>query len=88
MKLKRIVLFIIVGLFFSGCQRACSDLSRSVRTSKQDYRIELYSGGEKVKEFNLDNAIVNSSEGSDGYYFYHKDTLVEVSGDVIIYEKP
>lgn len=81
MKFK-ILLFIIL-LSLSGCQKGCSKLNKNLQMSARSYQIKQYSGGKCIAEYNF-NGILNDSEGSDGYYFFKGDTLVEVSGDLII----
>lgn len=43
----------------------------------------MFSGGDTVF-FDQPNTIINSSQNSDGIYYYKGDTLVEVSGDYIL----
>lgn len=73
-------LFIIVTL--SSCARSCQSLERKTFDNKKHkIKITQYSGGQKVGYWEI-NGIVNSSENSDGYYFYHNNKLVEISGDI------
>lgn len=81
-KLKTIMLFISITCLFS-CQRACQSLDRSFQSSKMQYDIKMYSGGQCIYHDNLET-IVNNSESSDGCYYYKGDTLIELTGDIVI----
>ena len=77
-------LIIIALLFMTGCtQRSCAKLQKRWQTSEREYHIRQYSGGKCVGEYKF-HGILNDAEGSDGYYFFKGDSLVEVSGDLTI----
>ena len=72
----------IAMLSFTGC----TDATKAKFGGYGDeHRVEMYSGGEKVREW-ISSGKVQSEANSDGYYFNDKDTgaLIEVSGDVVI----
>lgn len=50
-----------------------------------NHHIELWSGGQKVKEWTSTGKVL-SEQNSDGYYFCDKETgkLVRVTGDLVI----
>jgi hypothetical protein len=52
-------------------------------SGSRNYHIEQYSGGRLIQVYDFHGAL-NDSENSDGYYFFQKDTLVEISGDIVI----
>jgi hypothetical protein len=77
-------LFLIILIFMTGCTtRNCQRWSKDHQYSDRYYHIKQYSGGQCVNEYTF-KGILNDSEGSDGYYFFKNDTLVEVSGDLTI----
>ena len=81
--MKRKILFmlaILLALGLSSCQKEWQSLRKGVQTSKRNYTIKQYSGGVLIGEYTF-KGMLNDSEGSDGYYFYLGDELVEVSGD-------
>lgn len=82
MKSKTILLFAIIVLTLSSCQRGCQKWKRDNMTSKRDYQIILISGGDTVFMENF-HGIITEEEGN-GMYYYKGDTLVELSGDYII----
>lgn len=74
---------ILVVVFFA---MGCTDASMAKLGGYGDeHRVEMYSGGEKVREW-VSSGKVQSEENSDGYYFNDKASgmLIEVSGDVVI----
>lgn len=73
----------IMSLTLSSCARMCTGINRSLQMTNRNYKVTMYSGGKKVKTYKF-HGIINNQESSDGYFFYINDTLVEVSGDVII----
>ena len=77
------LVLILLTLLMAGCARSCTGCRRSAQTGAREYHIQQYSGGEVVGEYRF-HGIVNNAEESDGYYWYQGDTLVEVSGDVVI----
>ena len=82
MKTLITITLIICGLLLTGC----TDASRAkIGGYGDEHRVELYSGGEKVREW-VSSGKVKSEDSSDGYYFNDKATgmLIEVCGDVVI----
>jgi hypothetical protein len=75
---------IIAIVSLSSCARSCQGLSRDLLdNTSQDVRVTMYSGGVLIKMYEF-NGIISNSANSDGYYFYYKGKLVEVSGDILI----
>jgi len=71
-----------LAFLFAGCTAA----SRSSYVSLGNpHKVEMYSGGVKVREW-ISNGIVHNETNSDGYYFQDKETgkLIRVSGDIVI----
>lgn len=65
---------------------SCTDAQRAkVGGLGDEFKVELYSGGKKVREWTSTGKVSNE-ENTDGYYFKDKDSgkLIEVSGDVVI----
>lgn len=81
-RLSLIALAILL-LSISGCARSCTSFSRSFEFGPRHYQITQYSGGEVVGRFAF-TGILNDADGSDGYYWFSGDTLIEVSGDLTI----
>lgn len=80
--MKKIIPFILI-MGLCSCQRACTRINRTYQTSRRDYEVIMYSGGDTVF-YDKFHGIINDAENSDGCYYYKGDTLVEISGDYII----
>lgn len=76
---------ILICLLFSlvGCQRQCTQFSRTWEATDRDYEIVMFSGGDTVFSDSF-RGMVNNSEGSDGIYYFKDGELIEVSGDYVI----
>lgn len=83
--MKKSSLFLLAGLLvlITGCSRSCSSWNRDVQSGNREYEVVMYSGGDTVF-YDKVTTIVNSSQNSDGIYYFKGDTLVEVSGDYIL----
>lgn len=81
--LKIIIIFLSIAMI-SGCARSCENIKRSYDTDNK-YSVTHYSGGKEINKWEFEG-LINSSEASDGYYFYYNNKLIEVSGDVLIEE--
>lgn len=81
---RSIIYAVILCLSLSSCARSCQSFERGFAdNTAKNTRVTLYSGGQVVKTWEF-NGIINSSQQSDGYFFYVDGKLVEVSGDVVI----
>lgn len=78
-----VAILLLVAISATSCQKTWEQLKKDVQTTDRNYQIEQYSGGKLIATFKFSGTL-NSSEGSDGVYFYRGDTLVELSGDLII----
>lgn len=67
----------------SSCERGCASMEKRNQTSKRQYEVTVFSGGDTVFHDNV-RTMVNSEESSDGIYYFKDDTLVEISGDYIL----
>lgn len=81
-----IIALFLIAILSASCQKTWEQLKKDVQTTDRNYYIEQYSGGTLIATFNF-NGTLNSSENSDGVYFYRGDTLIELSGDMIIKSK-
>lgn len=75
-------LLIVLCVVLSGC----TDAARSQFAAYgSEHRVELYSGGQLVREWTSTGKVVTEVD-SDGYYFTDKETkqLVRVSGNLVI----
>jgi len=79
----KIVVFIIAIMLLTSCQKSIESFKKGFQTTDRNYIIEQYSGGELIGKYKFKGTL-NDSENSDGYYFFEQDTLVEISGDIII----
>ncbi len=77
------VRLLFIALLLSSCQKNFEQIKKDFQTTDRNYVIEHFSGGELINTYKF-RGTLNDSEGSDGFYFYNGDTLVEVSGDLII----
>ena len=78
--MKRLALVLVL------CLVGCTDAEISqLQSYGSPHRIELWSGGQKVREWTSTGKVLSESE-SDGYYFCDKETgkLVRVTGDLVI----
>ena len=84
--MKRFIPFLLILL--AGCSAAERSRNGPGRLMS-NYTVTLYSGGHPVKIWNTKGQ-VESETKSDGYYFVDALTgrIVEVSGDVVIEQKP
>lgn len=84
---KTIVLSAVVSaiaLTGTGCASFSNGLEKNVTSwTGGEFRVILYSGGEAVREWQL-NGIVREENGSDGWYFNCGGALVRISGDVVV----
>lgn len=83
MNMKKIFILLVFLLSLSSCERVFQQWSRDVQTTDRTYHIIQYSGGKIIAVYDF-KGMLNNSENSDGYYFFKNDTLIEVSGDLII----
>ena len=74
---------IIILMSIVGCARGCGMIDREFQMTDKVTIVQQYSGGKLVNRWQF-TGMVNSSSSSDGYYFTISDTLIEVSGDVVI----
>ena len=81
--MKNKLLIIASIVFLSSCQKIVEATKKDFQTSNRKYIIEQFSGGKLIRTYNFTGTL-NDSEYSDGYYFFKGDTLIEISGDVII----
>lgn len=77
------VLLVIAAISLASCQKGWESLKKNIQTSDRNYEIEQYSGGKLIATHKFKGTL-NDSENSDGVYFYKGDTLIELSGDLII----
>ena len=79
---KLTLLTAIVSL--SSCARQCQKFERNTYDNKtHNVTVTHFSGGRPVGQWTF-NGIINSSQSSDGYFFYYNGKLIEISGDVRI----
>lgn len=86
MKLMGVLAVSSICLLDSGCTDA---VIKDFQSFGNYHRVEMYSGGHKVREW-ISTGYVESSTDSDGYYFMDSETklLIKVSGDVVITTLP
>ncbi len=78
------LLIFLLALVFAACStKGCTRMNKEWQMSDRTYIVKQYSGGKLIGEYKFEG-ILNDSEGSDGYYFFKGDSLIEVSGDLII----
>lgn len=80
--MKKLIVIPVVAFVLASCTSA--DRAK-LGGYGSEFRIEMYSGGVKVREW-VSAGKVESESNSDGYYFKDKESgkLIEVSGDVVI----
>jgi len=81
--MKKIMGLIIAVMLFSSCQKELEGMKKNFQTTNRHYHVEQYSGGVLIAEYDFVGTL-NDSENSDGYYFTEGDTLIEISGDIIV----
>ena len=67
----------------TSCARTCESVNRNMQITDKQVKVQQYSGGKLINEWSF-KGMVNSSQGSDGYYFTYQDSLIEVAGDIVI----
>lgn len=80
--MRKAILFLLLVIGLSSCQRSCQKMRRQYQASKRTYYIEVYSGGKLIHSETF-NGVITEEEGN-GAYYYKGDTLVEISGDYIL----
>ncbi len=80
--MKKLILIMAIALLPIGCKDATQAQFRSLG---KRHRVEMYSGGQKVREWTSTGNISNEVH-SDGWYFEDEATgkLVEVTGQLVI----
>ncbi len=68
-------------LLLTSCtQRGCQRWEKNTQYSERTYEVKMFSGGQVVFQDTF-TGIVNGEEGTDGFYYFKQDTLIEISGD-------
>lgn len=86
---KKLIGLVIAGVMIFGMV-GCGTIENMVSSggmfsSRADYVVINYSGGEIFDIWTLDNAYVQNGEASDGYEFTDDNgNFVRVSGDVLV----
>lgn len=80
---RNILIYVLLFVFLTGCARQCTSCNRKYEVGNRTYEIVMYSGGDTVF-YDKFTGIINDAEGSDGCYYYKRDTLIEISGDYIL----
>jgi hypothetical protein len=84
-KVLAIILFTSVA-FSAACQSTCQKMERDggvIGTYPGDWIVVKYSGGRITDVWKLENVLVHSEEGSDGWLFIDKNnSAVSLGGDV------
>lgn len=85
---KLMVIASLLVLLLSGCSSLNNKMEKMGKgLSSSDYVVILYSGGEVVKWWLVEDKIVNAEETSDGYFWIGDDNMLRrVSGDLVIEE--
>lgn len=81
--MKKILTFLLLMIILTSCQRGCAALDRDIQLTDRNYNVKTYSGGQLISEYTF-KGILNNQAHSDGYYFYYNDSLIEVSGDILV----
>ena len=81
-RLEMILLVSGLMLFASGCSNSDTE---SLTAYGKEHRVELYSGGSKVREWHSTGKVL-SEENGNGFYFKDVDSgqLIHVMGNVIV----
>lgn len=85
---KLLIILSLLVLILSGCSSLNNKMEKMGKgMSSSDYIVVLYSGGEVVKWWLVEDKIVNTEESSDGYFWIGDDDMLRrVNGDVVIEE--
>lgn len=76
-------LFVFSILFCSCTQRGCQRWNKNTQYNERKYQVYMFSGGDTVFRDTF-TGIINGEDATDGFYYFKKDTLIEISGDYII----
>lgn len=88
MKKIHIGMLISSVLIFSGCEAIVNTANKiQLGMTSGNYHVEVFSGGIRIKEYNLNNVLVSNEDNSDGFYWVDQGKLVRISGDIIVTEK-
>lgn len=77
-------LSILALLALTSCtERGCQRFQKKTQFNPRNYEVMVFSGGDTVHVDRF-RGIINGEEGTDGFYYFKGDTLVEVSGQYVI----
>jgi len=83
MKKSLLTAFAMILLLTSCTQRGCQRFDKNMQFTERTYEVSLYSGGTIVFQDTF-KGIVNGEQGTDGFYYFKQDTLIEISGDYVL----
>lgn len=83
MKRSSVFVALLLVLLTSCTQRGCQRFQKKTQFSERRYEVLLFSGGDTVFSDSF-KGIINGEEGTDGFYYFKGDTLIEVSGDYVL----
>jgi hypothetical protein len=83
MKRTTIITAFLLVLLTSCTQRGCQRFQKKTQFSERSYEVVVFSGGDTVYHDKF-TGIVNGEEGTDGFYYFKRDTLIEISGDYVL----
>lgn len=79
--MRKILMMLLIAVALSSCtQRGCQRWEKHTQYSSRTYDVIMFSGGDTVFQDRF-TGIINGEEGTDGFYYFKGDTLIEISGD-------
>ncbi len=83
--LKKSSVLVIACICWLGLTGCTDGQRKDIAALGNQHRVEMYSGGTKVREW-TSTGYVESSSKSDGYFFTDAKThkLIKISGDIVI----
>lgn len=80
---RNTLIYVLLFVFLTSCARQYTSCNRKYEAGDRTYEVIMYSGGDTVF-YDKFKGMINDAEGSDGCYYYKRDTLVELSGDYVL----
>lgn len=81
--MNKVAAIIFLFAFASCTQRGCQRFKKKTQYTDREYSVTMFSGGDTIFHDKF-KGIINGEEGTDGFYYFKNDTLIEISGDYII----
>ena len=88
MKIIMGIMTIIIVFGLSGCGWLDNKINHiSLGFTSGNYNVTMYSGGVAVKQWVLNDVLIQTEKTSDGFYWSDNGKIIRISGDIVIQER-